>query len=243
MGMAGLRLVSVNIERSKHLDRIIPFLLERDPDVVCFQELNESDIPQFIAALGGELVFAGHGMHPADPPEEGSILQGVAIWTRNPVVTHMKSYYVGSEKTVLHAPPHYLASANACLSVDINHAGAIFRIVTTHFTWTPDGEPSDLQRTNLTGMLAILDGSGEFVLCGDFNAPRGGEIFSSLAARYKDNIPSKYTTSIDGALHRAGPLPLMVDGLFSTDAYAAHDVSLESGVSDHCAIVATVVKR
>lgn len=241
--MAGLRLVSVNIERSKHLDRIIPFLQERDPDVVCFQELNESDIPMFIATLGGELVFAGHGMHPADPPEEGSILQGVAIWTRNPVVTHMKSYYVGSEETVLHAPPHYLASANACLVAHLMHDGTLFKIITTHFTWTPDGNPSDLQRNHLDSMLAALTDWDEFILCGDFNAPRGGEIFSSLAARYKDNIPSKYTTSIDGALHRAGPLPLMVDGLFSTDAYAAHDVSLESGVSDHCAIVATVVKR
>ena len=32
----------------------------------------------------------------------------------------------------------------------------------------------------------------------------------------------------------------MVDGLFLTKGYEAHDVTLEDGVSDHMAIVATL---
>ena len=44
------------------------------------------------------------------------------------------------------------------------------------------------------------------------------------AAHWHDNIPEGYTSSIDPALHKAGPLPLMVDGLFSTPDYRVVDV-------------------
>jgi endonuclease/exonuclease/phosphatase family metal-dependent hydrolase len=94
--------------------------------------------------------------------------------------------------------------------------------------------------------MACLQSEKDFALCGDFNAPRGGEIFTTLASHYTDNIPSKYETSIHVALHRAGSVDgarlahLMVDGLFTTSGYAASDVRLEFGVSDHAAIVATI---
>ena len=44
-------------------------------------------------------------------------------------------------------------------------------------------------------------------------------------------------------LHRAGPLQLVVDGMFSTDDYSVSEVALHQGVSDHCAITALVSKR
>ncbi len=90
--------------------------------------------------------------------------------------------------------------------------------------------------------MGLLDAEEGFVLCGDFNAPRGGEIFSELAARYRDNIPAQYTTSIDASLHRAGDLQLMVDGIFTTPEYQASSVLLHSGVSDHYAVTADITK-
>ena len=50
-------------------------------------------------------------------------------------------------------------------------------------------------------------------------------------------------TSLDPVLHRAGPLQLMVDGVFSTDDYSVSEVTLHQGVSDHCAITCTIGKR
>ena len=41
-------------------------------------------------------------------------------------------------------------------------------------------------------------------------------------------------------LHRAGPLDLMVDGLFLSPHYRASNVQLAAGVSDHQAVVATL---
>lgn len=117
-----------------------------------------------------------------------------------------------------------------------------FRIGTTHFTWTPDGEADEVQRTDIESLFAVLEKQGDIIFTGDFNAPRGKEIFSRLAERYHDNVPSEYTTSIDSTLHRAGDLPHMVDGIFSTSGYAVQNVRMVCGVSDHCALVAEVRK-
>ena len=47
-----MRIVSLNVERSAHLDRFIPFLSAHAPDVALLQELVESDIERIQAATG-----------------------------------------------------------------------------------------------------------------------------------------------------------------------------------------------
>jgi endonuclease/exonuclease/phosphatase family metal-dependent hydrolase len=83
----------------------------------------------------------------------------------------------------------------------------------------------------------------EIVFCGDFNAPRGGEIFSAFADRYKDNIPEKYKTSLDSS-HKGYGKPwwetTMVDGIFSTPRYIVKNVIFHKGLSDHQAVTAEI---
>ena len=47
-----MRLLSLNVERSAHLDRFFPFVRSYAPDVACLQELVESDIPAVQDATG-----------------------------------------------------------------------------------------------------------------------------------------------------------------------------------------------
>ena len=244
--MPSLKLISLNIERSKHLDRIVPFLHAEHPDVVCLQEVCERDIPRLEETVGTCHAFAPICMHPADPPEEGFVVIGTGIFSRLTARRANVSYYRGNET---HARAHrrpVMDDVNLVVC-DFEMGGGVFRIGTTHFTWAPDGNVSDRQRHDMPKLLGILDTLGGFVLTGDFNAPRlhdghQGEIFGVLAARFEDNIPAEYTTSIDGTLHRAGPLPYMIDGLFSTPEYAVSNVRLVDGVRDHMAVVATVSK-
>lgn len=124
---------------------------------------------------------------------------------------------------------------------DFEKDGNIFRIGTTHFTWTADGQADEAQRRDLKNLFKILDATGDIAFAGDFNAPRGLEIFSALSERFKDNIPQHYDTSIEGNPRR-NSLKLMVDGLFTTSLYEAYDVEMISGVSDHYAIKARLRK-
>ena len=117
-----------------------------------------------------------------------------------------------------------------------------FTIGTTHFTWNADGKADNYQRKDLKALFAILNDFPEIVFCGDLNTPRGGEIFNTIAKRYKDNIPEKYKTSIDSNFHQAGHLMCMVDALFSTFHFNIKNVKLVSGLSDHYAVIANVFR-
>lgn len=242
---ASLKLISLNIEKDRHLDRIVLFLLEQMPDVFCVQEIYESSIQAIAEALPDSThVYVPMTRRPKEDPPQ---MQGVAIFSRPPIKkTQNVRYYAGAPENVPDSddndPSTYNASNRPLVICDIEKDGTVFRVCTTHFTWTSDGEPTDEQRRDMKALLTLLDSAGELVLAGDFNVPRGGELFGVLARHYKDNVPPHYTTSIDGDLHRRGQLNRMVDGIFSTPAYTVSDVEMVSGVSDHKALVATVSK-
>lgn len=233
------RLVSLNVERSKHLDRFIPFLREHEPDVVCLQELVERDIPRIRAGTGLDHVhFAAMARHPAD----GEIF-GVGILARHPfVTTNVAAYAGGGTGSQLFDRTTEESKVATCRYVAVRAGlGAPDRgvtVATTHFPWTEDGTARPFQRDAVERLIAMLD--GPLVLTGDFNAPRGGPVFDALAKVWTDCIPPGVKTSIDPELHRAGPLQLMVDGLFLTPEYRAEDVAMHTGLSDHQGITAHI---
>jgi endonuclease/exonuclease/phosphatase family metal-dependent hydrolase len=252
--MSEIRLVSINIERSKHLDRVATFVTQQQPDVLCVQELVESNM-QHIADFYGSKSHHFAPMIKHMEAEVGIPIVGVGIFSRLHTIREESIYYVGSHDAI---PDHYQTDENrgnamncALVLSEIEKEGQLFRIGTTHFTWSPRGEALALQRNSMASLLNILDTEKEFILCGDFNAPRvyegkSGEIFGMLATRYKDNIPAHYETSIDASLHRNGKTnprdfdDKMVDGLFTTPQYDASDVQLHFGVSDHAAVSALI---
>lgn len=239
--MMTLRLLQLNIERSKHFDRVLPFIRTHTPEVLCIQEIYEHDVPRF-EALGYHAYFAPMNMR-KEGDEEG--VQGVALFSTLPMQKTWTAQYGGTQGALpiyqgetpeaKHDTQRFVATFT-----EIQKDGKVFRIGTTHFPWTPDGSASDFQRTDMRTLVSVLEGIDSFVFAGDLNAPRGGEIFSMLADRFRDDIPTEYTSSIDGSLHKAGPLPYMVDGIFSSPDYHVADVRMHTGVSDHCALTATI---
>ena len=245
--MESLRIISVNIEMDRHLDSVRVFLEKENPDVVCVQEVYEPDLRAFAEHFGMEYVFGQMNvMGRGDRLNPPFFPYGIGMLYRLPAQNIQRAYYQGDSKTVKERiyngnsrEDHHLL-----LCAMFQKGWVKFQIGTTHFTWTSDGKADDLQRENLQKMLAILRNTQEIVLCGDFNAPRGKEIFDEMAKYYHDNIPTQYTTSIDVNLHRLGEKlrgePLMVDGLFTTSGYKCSNVRLQEGVSDHMAIVAEI---
>ncbi len=246
-----IKLVSINIECSKHLDLVLPFLEKEKPDVVCIQELMEGDIPVFENTIGPIVRYSASMLREADG-KVGNM--GIGVFTRLPVRTSAVSFYAGDPQHIPRFDPSTAQSKHdterhSVIFCDVISADEAFRIATTHFTWTPHGEASDDQRRDMEALLVVLDEYKQFVLCGDLNAPRGGEIFAMLDNRFHDNIPLEYKTSIDVNLHHARTTRLheidckMVDGLFTTTDYVASNVKLVFGVSDHAAIVAHISRR
>ncbi|RJQ35145.1 endonuclease/exonuclease/phosphatase family protein [Candidatus Parcubacteria bacterium] len=242
----GIKLISVNIERDKHLDRVIPFIQSEKPDVLCLQEVCQKDLPLFRKLMGDQFRFS----RARRDTEDDASINGEAVFSRLPVREWFYYQYAGPDHDmVFDMTSQQTRSDTAIRAVtgcEILQGRNTFRIATTHFTWTERGEADVYQKQDVRAMLDAVRPLGDLIFCGDFNAPRGGETFSFIAQHYKDAIPKRYKTSIDIALHRSGkdrPDELadkMVDGLFLTDGYYARGVRLESGVSDHMAVVAKI---
>lgn len=240
-----LSLVTLNIERNKHLGKVVPFLKERMYDVVCLQEVYEEDTARIAADLGATYQFSTRLRTIVNG---NAWKEGTAILSRVPVRSFDTIWYAG---LTTEEPPidpdawirfQFHTQRFVIVTATIEKDGDTFRIATTHFPGSKGGEADDIQRESLKLLLEKAASLGEMVLCGDFNAPRGKEIFSALTETYTDNVPHEYTTSIDGEFHRVGPLPYMVDGIFSTKGYKVHDVDMVCGLSDHCALTALVDK-
>ena len=239
-----MRLLNLNVERSAHLDRFIPFIRNYDPDVVCLQELVESDILTIQGATG---LAHCHFVAMAHFSDDHKAPFGVGILSRYAFEATDTLVYAGGGdgRTVIDrssAESRFATIRYAIARVRL--ASSVFDtpIATTHFPWTESGEPTDFQREAVDHMIEKL-GSDPILFCGDFNAPRGGAIFDRLAKQWIDHIPYDVTTSIDSELHRAGALELMVDGVFASADVSVDDVRMHRGLSDHLGITATIESR
>lgn len=80
------------------------------------------------------------------------------------------------------------------------------------------------------------------ILGGDFNTPRGGKIFDTLATRLTDNVPKQLLGTYDDTIQPEAVWDKVIDGLFTSEHYRAKRVSITNGLSDHVAVEAWVEK-
>ena len=247
-----MKLISINIETDLHYDTLFPFLENEKPDVICMQEVIEDQFEMFKNKLGMKGVFKPCGFSDSGYSRYASTegkRYGVAIFSKE-FIDSGHYYYWGSEDDFKLSFEEYIKdekNTENYVFVWVNikkENGDIYKFVSTHFPATKKGESTPHQLEILPPLFEKLDSFDGFVMCGDFNAPRGRETFRRISDKYKDNIPSHYETSIDNKIHRDGVqnITLMVDGLFTTPAYIAKDVRLVDGVSDHMAVVAEIEK-
>lgn len=239
-----IKIVSVNIEGARHLDLVRGFLEIENPEVIFLQEAFENDANFFAKHFGMEMVYAPMTVRPRNDGMDNEMqVWGAAILSKYPIIERSVDFYVGSKDLLeVYEDETKGGVRKPFLHVCTEKERRRFNFANTHFTWTPDGQPTLEQREHLEKLLDLLSQHPDIVLCGDFNAPRGGEVWSRLASIYKDNIPEFVTTTVDKNKHRAGDLQLVVDGLFSTPEYEVSNVEIVDGVSDHCAIVASIEK-
>lgn len=243
-----MKIVSLNIELNRHHDLVLPFLKREMPDVICLQEVLEEDFDMYKRELGMD------GIHRSTSyitdqvhPESTGKREGVAIFSKS-ISDFGFSFYVGGLDNIDRTFDEYvkdnpLIKSRVLLWSDIKGSnGEIFRVINSHMPITHHGEVTKEQLEATEIFIQQARELGDFVFCGDTNAPRGREAFDRMAVEFKDNIPSHYKRSLDPKLHRAKDAELMVDCLFTTPKYEATNVLLKDGVSDHMAVVAEIRK-
>ena len=252
-----LKLITLNVQRNNHWDRIIPFLESEQADVVCLQEFFDEDIER-LEELGYELIgFQPIVIFPDDSNRiERASVQGNILFSKLPFKNPgMEYYHIGADPLPLYdrtsTETIYATQNMGLLWATFEKDGAPYTIAITQFTWTPDGYPNDMQEKNIEKMLTIARKHPELIFCGDFNIPRKqNNLYSKLVEHFSDAIPEDITCSLDMELHRAANHPVqgpriaqfMVDYILHTPQYQVRDVRRVCGVSDHCAMVGNIEK-
>lgn len=242
-----LKLISLNVERSKHLDRNLPFFLKEQPDVLCLQEAFDADLERIKKELGMPFsIWQADVLIDTETNSTGRPgYSGQAILSRHPLTGVGEAYYYMPENGIaLQAKGMVdvrMTNAQGVVWASIEKDGETFTLANTHFTWTPDGFSNAHQETDFVALETILSALPAHVLVGDLNAPRGRGIWEKFSALYdRDNIPSDIDTTIDPELHRFGDLRHVVDCLFTDSKYRVTSVRVVSGLSDHQAVVAEI---
>lgn len=232
----------MNIEGDKHLAEVVGLIERERPEVVCLQEVFEKDFKTFLDKFKMRGMFTPTVFidEPGKPRFRKRGVFGIAMMGKLPGKFGSDYYFKRRPKEL----PKYRGKPNA-----VNRALVWQEIdkgptvASTHFTWSKGGKATEKQRKELKGLIKLLVNKVRpDVLCGDFNAPRGGEIWGRLAKKFVDNIPPAVRTTLNPKLHYANGVELVVDGFFTApeSKYRVKSIKLIGGVSDHLAI-ATVV--
>lgn len=241
-----MQFLSLNVEGIRHTTRVQKLIGDTNPDVICLQEAPES-MADSLRVHSYHVTFVPLTLRHKNDRE---FREGILIATRAPHTATTHLYHTTSDKLEVFEKSRYRETMRkAVLLVDCGG----FRIATTHFTWTPNGEIADeFQRTDLTALLLYLSTQSPHIICGDFNIPRfHNELYEQLITHYTDAIPLTYTSSLDSTYHRLATNPekahlftdFMVDYLLTQPPFLADDVELIFGISDHAAIVATLTTQ
>jgi endonuclease/exonuclease/phosphatase family metal-dependent hydrolase len=237
--------VSANIEGDRHLERVIPFVKNLAPDVICLQEVFEPDLPAILGD-GWQTQFLPMTLKPMRSGQWAE--HGIAIASRQPVANAVKAYYhqLAPEPVRFDEKDKRSTCWHGVAGFDV---GAL-TVFVTHFTWTPNGVSDANQEKDMAALLNLMGQQKPHILCGDFNIPRAqNSMYSVLAKQYTDHVPARFTGSLDLSLHYAARNPAvaarignyMVDYVLSNgSSYRVDNVEMHSGLSDHRLLTADI---
>lgn len=243
-----MKLISLNIEGRKHLARVKDFLHNANADVICLQEAP-SEFCGYLESMGLACAFLPMTLR---KNSEGLHSEGLILASKQPATFESFYYYQPHEELRLFDKTNARDTcAQGAIAAKILSEGNEYTVATTHFTWTPNGSTANkAQIEDMDTLISRVALMPPHVMCGDFNIPRGfNPLYEKLVSIYTDAVPAHYASSLDKDLHRLGNDAdksilfdhFMVDYLFTQQHYTATDVSLEFGISDHAAVIATIL--
>lgn len=232
------------------------------PDVLCLQDIPFHDLP-----------FLERWPHVTFAPMTNHLINGIravvgiAIASRYFMtnIVHRTVWGNGALKDLkgindrnqryLGAESDRLVEATedrVAICVTVVKDGVEYDIATTHGMWVRDGITNDVQRQCASNTIDFLANEatvrGGLVLTADMNFGRDGEIYKMFTDEFRDCMPPEIDSTLDPehpAMKKGIKVVadyVMVADTFS-EIYDIADVRLQSGVSDHCALSATIEKE
>lgn len=245
-----MKLITLNLEGDRHLDVALPFFARENPDILCLQEVYETDMVRIARDNAMHYAFEAMTLRPRGGIEETSQPFGIGLVSKKEIKRVSAHLYHETVPPLSRFDDSTPERTNATIRrmVLIGEIEGM-KIGTTHFNWSPNGVEDEAQLEAFPKLIEALNTYSELLLCGDFNIPRGvNSLYGRLISHFTDCIPLEIIGSVDVSRHRRRDTPLiaeriskyMVDYILTRGNYSVSDVRQVCGVSDHCAFVAEI---
>jgi exonuclease III len=243
-----MKLIQLNVEGDAHLPLVKEFLTLEEPDVICLQEVFKKDLDSI-----SPLRHTSFLPMLLERQSDGSLDErGIAICSRFEQTNHTRYYYHKPQEILLEQDKTNQETKRQTIQHGVLRTtidGISFASI--HHTWTQHGHmPSDYQKKDTRVLMKYLQTIAPTIICGDFNIPRGyNECYNDLTAYLVDCVPDSIASSMYIPLHRVRTNPVvaaevaryMVDYIFRTPKSPnVSGVTSKCGMSDHCALIATI---
>ena len=237
-----MKILCLNTNRNSPLQNQRDLIERIIPDVICLQEMREDYFFEWLEIFESRGIFAPQWY---EYMEEECVNVGSAIITTWKDSDFENHYYRGNSDSIPFFNGGNIEQAaipRALQTATINVGGDTYQVANLHFTWAPNGIPSQTQINDAYKVSKILEKLKQFVLCGDFNTPVGSEAFRIMRSSATLAEVVDCDSTIDPNFHYEKNLKIVVDALLFTEPYMLNDIQLICGVSDHCALMANMEK-
>jgi endonuclease/exonuclease/phosphatase family metal-dependent hydrolase len=265
-------LLHLNIERNKHLDAVFKLLKEKNPDIVCLEEVFSKDAEKIASQFVYNYLYSPLFIF-KNKEEEDQL--GSAIFSKFPIINIQKNYYgdikidglitvtieeeVESTKTKERIENRFEYNYTLLSGlIQLNEKNNV-TVCTTHFPVTDHQSPShedhdfmnikkidEIERSRIffeNLVNTIHSFENPIIFTADLNNPRGEYIYDSLTHELVDQVPADLKSSLDPNLHRVKNLNLMVDTIMTTPDIKVKSFEVIEGVSDHKAFLISFYKE
>jgi endonuclease/exonuclease/phosphatase family metal-dependent hydrolase len=246
-----LKLIQYNIWESKHVSDVEAFLKEQDADIVTLQEATcgeyyEGDTPDAFMQLKSSLKL--HGVYAPTVLKKKNGLQGNAILSKHPIVSHEVTFLNNELAYEDEYDGDITKEPRAALKAEINISGLRLQVITTHLTFSPYFNPSDLQLSQARNLLEVLRKvkNDPLIFAGDLNTKQESKIISLFEENFSNALHGKdFKTFAKRPFSFEGfevkDLEYLLDYIFVNDLIRVIDVNAKDvDGSDHLPVVAMI---
>lgn len=241
-----LKILQWNVWFEENPDNIVKEIQRINPDVICAQEFiqyfpNNIDTAKYLAQKLNYHYFFKEAVTWDNRPDKNT--QGNAIFSKSPLI-NQKYIYV---QDFQHNPPDSSHEDRLYMEAGINLNNKLLQFGTTHLSFTPYLEITDLRKKETDKLVEILSKKkNNFIFTGDLNAAPDSYVVEKISTYLKNagpdfNEKSWTTKPFNKRGFVENDLSWRLDYIFATEDIKINSAQIINTIySDHLPILVII---
>jgi endonuclease/exonuclease/phosphatase family metal-dependent hydrolase len=249
-----IKVISLNIWKSKILDNTIEFIRQEMPDILCLQEVYDSKDPahpekyrafSVLQETFPEYTGNVHEVEYLQVLPEGKIPHGIAVLSKFQVSAHTADHFVRPmDEEYYDLRENFPNVSHAIQVVTLETPDGFVNVCNLHGVWDMNGDDYTPARKNMSdAILRNVKGRERVIITGDTNAKLTNKCLTDIMETYKSVVDPARTHSTFNMRRKSDPgyATAAVDVILHGPEFRVIDAGVpDVDASDHLPVVATL---